>query len=148
MKNNKGRSAIAAISETDVAAALEPSSIEMERLRLEIDRLQLENERLAASAAKAAYGASANPDALSFGISAICVVAAICLLFGGIIGFSSGFDIGLRRSPAPQKVLVSKQFAKILECRHSGSERQKPRESATWIPRKTPGAPSNIILTR
>ena len=128
----------------DVGRAYEPNYIEAEKLRLEIERLKLEKERAEADVANAV---SRTNDTLSFGIGAACVIAAVCLLLGGIIGFSTGLDIGIRRSPVPRKVLVSKQFLRIMDQQNT-PPKTTPREIPAWMPKKTNGIPSDYIITR
>ena len=144
MAQVKEKSVYSAVNEmTDASRVLGPEGIEAEKLRLDIERLKLEKERLETGIA----GASAHPETLTFKMGAVCVVAAVCLLLGGIIGFSTGMDIGVRKSPIPQKILVSKQFLRILESQNAIPP-DPPRELAPWIPRKTKGVPSDLIIVR
>ena len=148
MANEKAKTApTVARGIADASLVLGPEGIEAEKLRLDIERLKLEKERLESGVASASsrYGGSA--DAMMFKMGTVCVVAAVCLLLGGIIGFSTGMDIGVRRSPIPRKILVSKQFIRVLEAQNTPLK-PAPRNPAPWIPRKTHGVPSNLIIIR
>ena len=143
----KGREKIVsdAIGEmTDASRLFGPEGIEAAKLRIDIERLKLEKERLESGIAGAS---SANPEILTFKLGTVCIVSAVCLLFGGIIGFTTGLDIGVRRSPIPQKVLVSKQFLRIFES-PPPSPPPAPRDFPPWFPRKTKGVPSDLIVVR
>lgn len=92
-------------------------NIEHEKLKLETERLQIERERLSSEREKLEHQAAGinDPGDLSFGITAICIVAAVCLILGGITGFTSGLDLGRRHTPQPRKLLVSRQFISMMK---------------------------------
>jgi len=147
MAQTKGKSAVVADVMTDAARFMGPAAIEAEKLRLDIERLKLEKERLEAGidSAISQYGHSS--DSLTFKTGTVCVVAAVCLLLGGIIGFTTGMDLGVRKSPIPQKILVSKNFIRALESQYAPRE-QTVREIPPWIPRKTRNVPTDLVLVR
>ncbi len=126
-------------------------SIEREKLKLEAERLQIERERLEAEIDKFEIRAAGgdDPEDLSFGITAICIVAAVCLLLGGIIGFTSGLDLGRRYTPEPRKLLVSREFISMMKSVHG----YKPLpanayDDPLWIPPKNRTNLETLIKTR
>jgi len=147
MAQSKGKPSVVADEIADAARFMGPAAIEAEKLRLEIERLKLEKERLEAgvNSAVSQYGRSS--DSLTFRTGTVCVVAAVCLLLGGIIGFTTGMDIGIRKSPIPQKILVSKNFIRALES-HTSAPTPPPRDPPPWIPRQPKNVPTDLVLVR
>lgn len=126
-------------------------SIEREKLKLETERLQIERERLQAEIKKFELRESGgdNPEDLSFGITAICIVAAVCLLLGGIIGFTSGLDLGRRYTPEPRKLLVSREFLTLMRSvRGYTPPPISSYETPLWIPPRNRTSPETLLLTR
>ncbi len=129
----------------------ESLSIEREKLKLETERLQIERERLEAERERLAIQAEGgdDPEDLSFGISAICVVATVCLLLGGIIGFTSGLDLGRRYTPQPRKLLVSRSFINMMKSvRGYQTPVVSDFEDTAWIPTRDRKPASTLIITR
>lgn len=126
-------------------------SIEREKLKLETERLQIERERLEAEIEKFKLREAGgdDPEDLSFGITAICIVAAVCLLLGGIIGFTSGLDLGRRYTPEPRKLLVSREFLTLMRSvRGYTAPPISSYDTPLWIPPKNRTTPETLILTR
>lgn len=128
----------------------EALSIEREKLKLETERIQIERERLASERERLELRATGrnDPDDLSFGITAICVVAAVCLLLGGITGFTSGLDLGRRYTPEPRKLLVSREFISMMKS----IQGYRPPvitdfEDTPWIPPRHRTYRESLILT-
>jgi len=125
--------------------------IEREKLKLETERLQIERERLAAEREKLESRASGgdDPGDLSFGITAVFFVAVICLVLGGITGFTSGLDLGRRHTPQPRKLLVSRQFISMMKNVHGY---QAPVitdfEDTPWIPPRHRTYRESLIVTK
>ena len=82
-----------------------------------------------------------------FKTGTVCVVAAVCLLLGGIIGFTAGMDLGISKSPVPQKILVNKKFIQALES-HYTPPLPSPRTPSPWIPRQPRNIPTDLVLVR
>ena len=123
-------------------------SIEIEKLKLEREWLAIERERLEADREdlelREKFGK--DPYDLTFGLTAICVVASICLIFGGIIGFTSGLDVGRSQAPQMRKVAVSREFTGMIKSLYS----YKPKvieetEPPRWFPRK-PEHPGEMLF--
>ena len=147
MAQSKGKATAVVDEMTDAARFMGPAAIEAEKLRLDIERLKLEKERLEAGIDSTLSNYTRNSDSLTFKTGTVCVVAAICLLLGGIIGFTTGMDLGIRKSPIPQKILVSKQFIQALESQ-TVPPKPTPPPSPPWIPRTPNRTPSDLILVR
>ena len=123
-------------------------NIEIEKLKLERERLSIERERLEADREdleiREKFGK--DPYDLTFGLTAICVVASICLIFGGIIGFTSGLDVGRSQAPQTRKVAVSREFTAMIKSLYG----YKPKvieetEPPRWFPRK-PEHPGEMLF--
>ena len=126
-------------------------SIEREKLKLDQERLAIERDRLEAQLEEldARTANAPNPDDLTFGITAICVVASVCLLLGGIIGFTSGLDIGRRQSPEPRKLLVSRKFVDLMKSVNGFKLETTPEpEPPLWIPPQNPELRETLIISR
>ncbi len=126
-------------------------SIEREKLKLETERLQIERERLQAEIEKFELreAGADDPEDLSFGITAICIVAAVCLLLGGIIGFTSGLDLGRRYTPEPRKLLVSREFISMMRSiRGFTPPPVSSYETPLWIPPRNRTNPETLIITK
>ena len=113
-----------------------------ERLEIERDKLAADREDFEALMADAP-----NPEDLVFGVSAICVVAAVCLLLGGIIGFSTGMDIGRGQSPEARKIQVSRKFVDMM-ISIRGYDRLPVREDETplWQRLRNESQPASVIV--
>lgn len=132
------------VSPLDLSIEREKLKLDQERLAIERDRLEAQLEELDARTANAP-----NPDDLTFGITAICVVASVCLLLGGIIGFTSGLDIGRRQSPEPRKLLVSRSFVELMKSVNGFKPETTPEpEPPLWIPPQNPELRETLIISR
>lgn len=126
-------------------------SIQREKLKLETERLQIERERLLSEREKLEIRAAGgdNPSDLSFGITAVFAVAVVCLVLGGITGFTSGLDLGRRHTPQPRKLLVSRQFISMMKSVHGY---QAPVitdfEDTPWIPPRHRTYRESLIVTQ
>ena len=124
-------------------------AIEREKLKLERERLEIERDKLAADLEdfEARMADAPNPEDLVFGVSAICVVAAVCLLLGGIIGFSTGMDIGRGQSPEARKIQVSRKFVDMM-ISIRGYDRLPVREDETplWQRLRNESQPASVIV--
>jgi len=126
-------------------------SIEREKLKLETERLHIERERLTSERERLELRAAGrdDPEDLSFGITAICIVATVCLVLGGITGFTSGLDLGRRHTPQPRKLLVSRQFISMMKS----VQGYRPAviadfEDTPWIPPRHRTYRESLIVMR
>ena len=126
-------------------------AIEREKLKLERERLEIERDKLAADLEdfEARMADAPNPEDLTFGVSAICVVAAVCLLLGGIIGFSTGMDIGRGQSPEARKIQVSRKFVDMM-IGIRGYDRLPSRadETPLWQRLRNESQPTSVIVLK
>ncbi|MGI5868944.1 MAG: hypothetical protein ACOX9C_05835 [Kiritimatiellia bacterium] len=124
-------------------------AIEREKLKLERERLAIERDKLEADLEdfEIRMADAPDPEELTFGVSAICVVAAVCLLLGGIIGFSTGMDIGRSQSPKPRKIQVSRKFVDMMAS-VQGKDRTPAREEETpvWQRLRRESKPTSVII--
>ena len=124
-------------------------AIEREKLKLERERLEIERDKIDAAREdfEARMADVPDPDDVTFGIRSICVVAAVCLVLGGVIGFSTGLDTGRRQSPEPRKTLVSKRFVEMM-ISIRGFDRLPPREDETplWQRLRNESQPASVIV--
>lgn len=125
--------------------------IEREKLKLEIERIAIERERLEAEREELEIREKFGKDPydLTFGLTAICIVASICLILGGVIGFTSGLDMGRSQMPPTRKVAVSREFTSMIKSVVG----YKPLGIAThpespWIPGKRQLPSYSIIITK
>ena len=126
--------------------------IERERLKLESERIAIERERLEAEREELEIREKFGKDPydLTFGLTAICVVASICLVLGGIIGFTSGLDIGRSQMPPTRKVAVSREFTSMIKsvAGYKPAATVEARPTPQWIPGKRPPPQTSVIMTR
>lgn len=127
-------------------------AIEREKLKLERERLEIERDKLAADLEdfEMRIADAPNPEDLTFGVSAICIVAAVCLLLGGIIGFSTGLDIGRSQSPEPRKILVSRKFVDMMLSVHGYDRRpvREEEEKPLWQRLRRESKPTSVIVLK
>ena len=132
------------ISAVEISIEREKLKLEQERIAIERDRLEAEREKFELSAA-----AGQDPDDIRLGITTVCIVAAACLLLGGVIGLSSGIDIGRRQSPEPRKILVSRNFIDMMKSINGLKPIEKTEAvSPKWIPPQNPVLRETLIWTR
>lgn len=129
----------------------EALSFEQERLRLEAEHLALERDKLAVEqeAFELRQATAPDPDTLYFSIKALCAVAATCLLFGLIIGLSTGIDLGRQQTPTARKIQVSRQFVELMNSFKGMTPARPPfRETPTWRRLRHESQHQSVILIR
>ncbi|NLB68226.1 MAG: hypothetical protein GX804_00840 [Lentisphaerae bacterium] len=126
-------------------------SIEVEKLKLQQERIAIERERLEAEREELEIREKFGKDPydLTFGLTAICVVASICLIFGGIIGFISGLDTGRSQTPQTRKVAVSREFTTMIKSLYKFNySKPIPQEKPSWIPGKATEPATSLFIMR